>query len=60
MPEGQKSKSTAKPANKAKGRRQTPRATGLSKLLVLRGMGKDLWRNEDPDRYVAALRDNWS
>ncbi len=60
MPKGRKSKSTAKPASKARRRRQTPRSSGLSKLLALRGMAKDLWRGEDADRYVAALRDNWS
>jgi hypothetical protein len=60
MPKGRKSKSTAKPASKAQQPRPAPRASGLSKLLALRGMGKDLWRDEDPDRYVAALRDNWS
>ncbi len=60
MPKGRKSKSTAKPSSEARRRRQTPRASGLSKLLALCGMGKDLWRGEDPDRYVAALRDNWS
>jgi hypothetical protein len=25
----------------------------------MRGLGRELWRGEDADRYVAALRENW-
>ena len=60
MPKGRKSKSTPKPASAAQPPHRGPRVSGLSKLLAHRGMGKDLWRREDADRYVAALRDNWS
>ncbi len=38
----------------------TPRrARGVEALLELRGMGKDLWRDEDPDGYVRKLREDW-
>ena len=28
-------------------------------LLALRGMGKGLWKDEDPDSYVRRLREGW-
>lgn len=31
----------------------------LDGLFQLRGMGKELWRGEDPDDYVRKLRGNW-
>jgi hypothetical protein len=31
----------------------------LSGILKMRGMGKDLWKNEDPDEYVRKLREGW-
>ncbi len=37
-----------------------PRRTrGLEGILQLRGMGRDLWRDEDPDEYVRKLREPW-
>ena len=29
-------------------------------LLALRGVGKEMWSDEDPDAYVARLREGWS
>lgn len=31
----------------------------LSGVLQLRGLGRDLWRDEDADDYVRKLRENW-
>lgn len=31
----------------------------LDGILQMRGLGRELWRGEDADRYVAALRENW-
>jgi hypothetical protein len=31
----------------------------LEGILKMRGMGKDLWKNEDPDDYVRKLREGW-
>lgn len=28
-------------------------------ILKLRGLGKDIWSGEDPDRYVRQLREGW-
>ena len=28
-------------------------------ILALRGMGKEIWTNEDADAYVARLRRGW-
>ena len=28
-------------------------------ILALRGMGKELWEDEDADAYVDRLRDGW-
>jgi len=35
---------------------QTPWLAGI---LQMRGLGKSLWRGEDPDEYVRKLRENW-
>ncbi|HEV2687240.1 MAG TPA: hypothetical protein VGV35_01760 [Bryobacteraceae bacterium] len=32
----------------------------LAGILQLRGLGKDLWKGEDPDEYVRRLRENWN
>ncbi|HXE75491.1 MAG TPA: hypothetical protein VNN18_07645 [Candidatus Xenobia bacterium] len=29
-------------------------------ILGLRGLGKDLWKGEDPDEYVRRLREGWA
>ncbi len=29
-------------------------------LTSLRGLGREIWRGVDPDRYVSDLRDEWS
>jgi hypothetical protein len=31
----------------------------LDGVLQLRGMGRELWKGEDPDEYVRKLRENW-
>jgi len=31
----------------------------LEGILKMRGMGKALWKNEDPDEYVRKLREGW-
>jgi len=28
-------------------------------ILALRGLGSEIWQDEDPDRYVRSLRDGW-
>jgi hypothetical protein len=38
----------------------TPRRVPwLDGVLQLRGLGRELWRGEDPDDYVRKLRENW-
>lgn len=37
----------------------TSRDTCLKGILVMRGMGKDLWKDEVPDQYVRRLREGW-
>jgi hypothetical protein len=38
----------------------SPRRTPwLEGILKMRGMGRELWRGEDPDQYVRNLRQNW-
>ena len=32
----------------------------LGTILQMRGLGSALWKNEDPDEYVRALREDWS
>ena len=32
---------------------------GHDPLLELQGLGRDLWRSEDPDEYVRRLREGW-
>jgi len=36
-----------------------PSAAPPASILDLRGLGKDLWANEDPDSYVQRLREGW-
>ena len=31
----------------------------LSGILQMRGLGRELWREEDPDEYVRKLREDW-
>jgi len=31
----------------------------LDGIFQLRGLGRELWRGEDPDEYVRKLRENW-
>lgn len=31
----------------------------LEGVLQLRGMGRELWKDEDPDEYVRRLREDW-
>ena len=35
------------------------RVRWLDGVLQLRGMGRELWKGEDPDEYVRKLRENW-
>ena len=32
---------------------------GQDPILALRGLGRELWRGEDPDEYVRRLREEW-
>ena len=53
-----------KPTKPAKTRRHTsakPKAKEgwLQGILEMRGMGRDLWKDEDPDEYVRRLREGW-
>jgi hypothetical protein len=34
-------------------------STWLDGILQLRGMGRELWKDEDADEYVRKLRENW-
>lgn len=34
-------------------------ATGLPSLLLLRGLGKKIWKGTNVDQYVKKLRDEW-
>lgn len=31
----------------------------LEGIFEMRGIGKELWRGEDPDEYVRKLREGW-
>jgi len=31
----------------------------LEGIFQMRGMGRELWRGEDPDEYVRNLREDW-
>ncbi len=31
----------------------------LGGILEMRGLGRELWKDEDPDEYVRRLRENW-
>ena len=31
----------------------------LDGIFQMRGMGRELWKGEDPDEYVRGLRENW-
>ena len=35
------------------------RATRVDPILALRGLGRELWQDQDPDEYVASLRRGW-
>jgi hypothetical protein len=35
------------------------RTRWLDGIFQLRGLGRELWRGEDPDGYVRKLRENW-
>ena len=36
------------------------RSRWLEGILQMRGMGRELWRGEDPDEYVREIRENWA
>ena len=36
-----------------------PTERWLNGVLQMRGMGRELWRGEDPDEYVRTLREGW-
>jgi hypothetical protein len=38
---------------------ENPPPRWLGGVLGLRGTGKDLWQDEDPDQYVRSLREGW-
>jgi hypothetical protein len=38
---------------------EPPRARWLDGLFQMRGMGRELWKGQDPDEYVRELRENW-
>ncbi|HSF14613.1 MAG TPA: hypothetical protein VLK65_03600 [Vicinamibacteria bacterium] len=39
--------------------RGTDETPGRDPLLALRGLGRELWQNEDADEYVRRLREGW-
>jgi hypothetical protein len=40
--------------------KDSPRPTRwIDGIFHLRGLGRELWRGEDPDEYVRKLRENW-
>ena len=39
---------------------EAPRSRWLDGVFQLFGLGKDLWRGEDPDEYVRKLREGWT
>lgn len=41
------------------GKEQPPRTRWLDGILQMRGMGRELWKDEDPDVYVRRLREDW-
>ena len=41
------------------GRQTAQRGRWLDSVFQLFGLGKDLWRSEDPDEYVRKLREGW-
>ena len=42
--------------NYCQGTTDTPRE---NPILALWGVGKEIWRDEDPDEYVRSLREGW-
>jgi hypothetical protein len=46
-------------AKKRYGTGSPPRERWLDGVLKMFGLGKELWRGEDPDEYVRKLREGW-
>jgi hypothetical protein len=46
-------------AKKRYGTGSPPRGRWLDGVLKMFGLGKELWRGEDPDEYVRKLREGW-
>ena len=41
------------------GKPSSHQARWLDGVLQMRGLGRELWRGENPDEYVRKLRENW-
>ena len=41
-------------------RQNVARQTPVDPILALRGVGRELWRDEGADAYVSRLREGWS
>ncbi len=46
-------------AKRRYGKETPPESRWLDGIFQLRGMGRHLWKGEDPDQYVHKLRENW-
>lgn len=42
-----------------KSAREGARSTDPDPILALRGLGKEIWKGVDPDKYVEELREGW-
>ena len=40
-------------------RRRDDDANNVDSILSLRGRGKEIWEQEDPDSYLSSLRSRW-
>lgn len=41
-------------------RQSVARQTPVDPILALRGVGRELWKDEGADAYVSRLREGWS
>ena len=41
-------------------KRRSPRAAAHTNLMELKGLGKEIWDQEDAQEYVHRLRDEWA
>jgi hypothetical protein len=46
-------------AKRRYGQSDSPHGRWLEGIMEMRGMGRELWKDEDPDEYVRRLREGW-